>query len=72
MGTATPQAATSGASTRETLSPIPPVECLSTRGTAQSPKSSWTPESSIAVVRATSSSTSMPRQVTAISSADIW
>jgi hypothetical protein len=33
IGTATPQAATSGASTIETLSPTPPVECLSTRGT---------------------------------------
>ena len=32
MGTATPHAATSGPSTSETLSPTPPVECLSMRG----------------------------------------
>src|SRR3989449_6079107 len=34
IGTATPHAATSGASTSDTLSPTPPVECLSTRGVA--------------------------------------
>jgi hypothetical protein len=38
IGTATPQAATSGASTSETLSPTPPVECLSMRGVAQPSK----------------------------------
>ena len=32
IGTATPSDATSGASTSDTLSPTPPVECLSTRG----------------------------------------
>ena len=32
IGTATPSEATSGASTSDTLSPTPPVECLSTRG----------------------------------------
>ena len=32
IGTATPSDATSGASTSETLSPTPPVECLSMRG----------------------------------------
>ena len=31
MGTATPRQATNGANTSDTLSPTPPVECLSTR-----------------------------------------
>ena len=34
IGTTAPQLATSGASTSETLSPTPPVECLSTDGAA--------------------------------------
>ncbi len=34
IGTATPQLATIGASSSETLSPTPPVECLSATGTA--------------------------------------
>ena len=32
IGTATPQLATIGASSRDTLSPTPPVECLSATG----------------------------------------
>src|SRR3954452_437921 len=37
IGTAPPHAATSGASTSETLSPTPPVECLSSTGAAPAP-----------------------------------
>ena len=44
-----PQAASSGASTSETLSPTPPVECLSSTGPGRS-QSSTVPESRIASV----------------------
>ena len=43
-GTATPHAATSGARMSETLSPTPPVECLSTFGRRQADRSSRSPE----------------------------
>src|SRR5438128_1607667 len=52
IGTATPHAATSGASTRDTLSPTPPVECLSMRGTGQRSKLRRSPEVSMASVKA--------------------
>ena len=72
MGTATPQQASIGASSSEVLSPTPPMECLSTRGAGQSPRSSRSPEWSIASVRATSSASPSPRKTTAIASAAIW
>src|SRR5207237_262327 len=72
IGTATPHAATRGASTSDTLSPTPPVECLSTRGVDHESKEIRWPEASIASVRAASSGRSSPRSSTAISSADIW
>ena len=72
IGTATPHAATSGASTSDTLSPTPPVECLSTRGVAHPSKASRDPEASIASVSAASSWRSSPRNTTAMSRAAIW
>jgi hypothetical protein len=62
MGTATPHEATSGASTIETLSPTPPVECLSIRGTVRWLRSSIRPLSSIAEVSASISPSSIPRK----------
>jgi hypothetical protein len=61
-----------GASSREVLSPTPPMECLSTRGVVQSPKSRLAPERSMASVSAASSPGSSPRQTTAIARALIW
>ena len=50
-GTATPQAATSGASGRAILSPTPPVECLSAVGRPRDAKSIRSPEAIIAAVQ---------------------
>jgi hypothetical protein len=50
IGTGTPQAATHGARTRETLSPTPPVECLSTLIPGIPDRSAIAPERVIAVV----------------------
>ena len=61
-GTAAPQAATSGARISETLSPTPPVECLSTVGRVRLPRSSRSPESTIAEVQLRSSGSSRPRK----------
>ena len=72
IGTATPQLATIGASSSETLSPTPPVECLSTTGMASPSNRSRSPESIIASVSAASSAGSSPRKYTAMSSAEIW
>ena len=72
MGTATPQLATIGASRSETLSPTPPVECLSATGTGWPSNRSRSPDSIIASVSAASSAGSIPRKKTAMSSADIW
>ena len=72
MGTATPQQATMGASRSEVLSPTPPVECLSTRGTFQPSNRRRSPDSSMAAVSSDSSSAVSPRQTIAISIADIW
>ncbi len=69
-GTAAPHAATSGHSTSETLSPTPPVECLSTVGRPTPDRSSRTPLSIMAAVHVTSSPRSMPRNRIAISRAD--
>src|SRR3954453_22571972 len=71
IGTAAPQAARIGARISETLSPTPPVECLSSTGRSRS-QSSTTPESRMPVVSATRSSPSRPRRKNAIASAPTW
>ena len=70
-GTAAPQLATSGARISDTLSPTPPVECLSTVGTGRPLRSSRSPELTIAAVQARSSAGSRPRKKIAIAIADI-
>ena len=72
IGTGTPQAATIGASTSDTLSPTPPVECLSTLTPSMSDRSRTVPLWSIARVRATVSSSLSPRRNAAMRKADIW
>ena len=72
MGTTPPPAATRGASTREVLSPTPPVECLSTFAAGNSDRSSVSPESSIALVSAAVSARVIPRQITVINHAEAW
>ena len=71
IGTAPPQAATIGASSRLTLSPTPPVECLSSAGPGRpaSDQSSTSPESRIAPVSAMRSAGVMPRSTIAMASA---
>ena len=59
IGTNPPHAATIGASMRLTVSPTPPVECLSTTGPSRSQRS-VVPLRCIAWVSATHSSTVMP------------
>ena len=70
-GTATPQAATSGASGRVILSPTPPVECLSAVGRDSVEKSIRSPDAIIASVQRAISRRSMPLSRIAIASADI-
>ncbi len=70
-GTAAPQAATSGARTIETLSPTPPVECLSTVGRDSPERSSRSPEAIISAVQVASSRAESPWKRIAISSAAI-
>ena len=70
-GTATPQAATSGASGRVILSPTPPVECLSAVGRESVEKSIRSPDAIIAAVQRAISRRSMPLSRIAIASADI-
>ena len=70
-GTAAPHAATSGASTSDTLSPTPPVECLSTVGRPTPLRSSRSPDAIMAAVQARSSAGPRPRKKMAMSSADI-
>ena len=72
IGTAAPQAATIGASISETLSPTPPVECLSVTGPGRSDQSSTSPESRMAMVSATASSRLMPLRKTAMAKAPTW
>ena len=74
IGTCAPQAATMGASIRLTLSPTPPLECLSSTGPCRSAASqrSTSPESRMAQVRATRSAMSMPRQQMAMAKAATW
>ena len=72
IGTQTSSQASSGASTSETLSPMPPVECLSTFGGEPSGYSSTRPLSIIAAVRCWVSLGVIPRKKTAIAKALIW
>jgi hypothetical protein len=72
FGTLTPHAAASGAAMRVTLSPTPPVECLSTFTPSMPLRSSTSPLRTIAMVRANVSARVMPRMQTAISHAAIW
>ena len=72
IGTFTPQAATSGARQSDTLSPTPPVECLSTLTPGTRDRSRTSPERSIACVSATVSASVMPRKKTAMRKAVIW
>src|SRR3954468_2037252 len=71
IGTAAPHAASTGARISETLSPTPPVECLSSTGRSRSHLST-VPESRIAVVSATRSSPSSPRRKKPIATAPTW
>ena len=66
IGTKAPQAATIGASIRLTLSPTPPLECLSSTGPgrSRSRQSSMMPERARPSVSATRSGTVMPRKNT--------
>ena len=70
-GTATPQAATSGASGRVILSPTPPVECLSAVGRESVEKSIRSPEAIIARGPARDLARFMPLSRIAIASDDI-
>ena len=70
-GTAAPQAATAGVSGSVTMSPTPPVLCLSTVGRPTPDRSARRPLSIIAVVQAATSDRSSPRSSTAIARADI-
>ena len=71
-GTPSPHAAANGWMTSESLSPTPPVECLSAVGTGRSSQERQSPESRIAIVRASVSAAVMPVQHTAIAKAAIW
>ena len=70
-GTATPHAATSGASGRVILSPTPPVECLSAVGRESAEKSIRSPDAIIAAVQRAISRRFIPLSRIAIASADI-
>src|SRR3569832_1019677 len=74
IGTTPPHAATMGASMIDTLSPTPPVECLSSTGppTACSSQLSTRPECDMARVKATRSAAFMPQKNTAIAKAETW
>jgi hypothetical protein len=60
MGTTTPRAQTMGARMRETLSPTPPDECLSTFGFEMDERSATMPLAIIACVRSAISRLLMP------------
>ncbi len=72
LGTGTPQAAARGPAIRVTLSPTPPVECLSTLKPGMAERSSTSPLATIACVRANVSACVIPRVTTAISQAATW
>ena len=67
-----PQAATRGASTSVTLSPTPPLECLSSTGRRSTPRSKRLPLSTMALARATVSASDRPRSTMAMSRALAW
>ena len=71
IGTCSPQAAKAGASGIETLSPTPPVECLSPTRCGSGHCKTW-PLSRIARVSSTVSSKERSRKRTAIAHAAIW
>jgi hypothetical protein len=62
IGTRKPRQASNGASGSETLSPMPPVECLSTSGRLSFGNFSTSPESRMASVSAVVSAVSSPRK----------
>ncbi len=72
MGTAAPHAAIQGASAIETLSPTPPVECLSTAGRPSPVQSRMRPDRIMASVRTTVSSRVIPRNTIAMRRAALW
>ena len=74
IGTKPPHAARIGASSRLTLSPTPPVECLSSTGPARpaSDQSRMSPDRVMAPVSAIRSAAVIPRQTIAIASAPTW
>jgi hypothetical protein len=72
IGTATPQAATSGAKHKLILSPTPPVECLSTRARFTLGRVRTLPECSMASVKASVSLRDRPFKNAAISQALAW
>ena len=71
IGTFSPQQANSGAMTSEVLSPMPPVECLSTSVPKSLGHCSVAPLRSITSTKAAVSAASMPRKKIAIARADI-
>ena len=71
FGTLTPQAAASGAAINVTLSPTPPVECLSTLMPSIWLRSRTSPLRTMTCVKANVSALVMPRMQTAISHAAI-
>ena len=71
FGTLTPQAAASGAAMSVTLSPTPPVECLSTTRPNRE-RSRRSPEATMLAVNDAVSRASIPRSTMAMSSAAIW
>ena len=74
IGTKQPHAAAIGPSMSETLSPTPPVECLSTTGpfSPSRDQSSTAPDSIMARVSAMRSAIAMPRKNTAMAKAAAW
>ena len=72
IGTRKPRQASKGASGKDTLSPTPPVECLSTSGLRSLGNFSFVPESRMASVSARVSRGSNPRKKTAMRNAAIW
>ena len=68
----TPKLARMGEIIKVTLSPTPPVLCLSTTLSAISRKSNFSPEPAIAMVSEKISSSVMPLMQIAISSAAAW
>ena len=72
IGVYIPQDATMGANIMLTLSPTPPVECLSTTGPFKSFQFNLSPDFTIWSVRKKVSSVDIPLNITAIQKAAIW